>query len=483
MGFTVDEGPRYVLTSIDVQDELASLAPELDRSLVAKPFDPLGLRALRLVLRELLRDLGYPDPRIRLEIVVNRETKGVAANFEGEAGHRARVVEVHVAGQERTAESVIRSKIEIRKGEWFNGSDVEKSLSNLYLSGLFSRVDVEREERGPGEVALTIRVEEVDAQEIAFLVGYGSYEKVRGAVIYTDRNLFGWGQSLRVAGRVSTKSYGADATWTEPEIFGSKTAFSVTTFAKQREEPAFDDFSWGASAAFSRRLFEHTQGRLGYSFQDRDASEVDPSLALINNDLAISTLFSELSRDTRDSQLYPGRGHRELVHFEVASDELGGEIDFVRLTARADWHYTFVDDWIFSLAAQSGWIWPGGNQALPVQERFYNGGESSVRSFREAELGPLTARGVPEGGEYRNIFNAEFRFPVFHAFKGAVFADAGNVGSQVENYGLSDMRYAIGAGLRLALPIGPIRLDYGWNPDQRLGEREYTLHLAVGLPF
>src|SRR6185503_5417776 len=96
---------------------------------------------------------------------------------------------------------------------------------------------------------------------------------------------------------------------------------------------------------------------------------------------------------------------------------------------------------------------------LPIQERFFNGGESTVRSFRESHLGPRSPNGDPEGGEFRNIFNVETRFPLFGPLQGALFVDAGNVGRKVEDYGFRDMRYAVGAGLRFALPIGPLRVD------------------------
>jgi outer membrane protein assembly factor BamA len=332
---------------------------------------------------------------------------------------------------------------------------------------------------------MVVRVEEVEAREVAFLAGYGSYEKARGAIILSDRNLFGLGQRLRLVGRASTKSWGTDATWTEPELLGTRTDLSVTTFLTEREEPAFTDFSWGTSTALSRRLLSYTQARVGYSFQERDASEVDPSVAAtVNNDVTIGEVFTELIRDDRDSQIYPTSGHREVVRFEVASDALGGDVDFLRLTARADWHHElWWERWVLSLGAEGGWIWPGAEEPLPVQERFYNGGQSTVRSFREGKLGPLTPEGSPAGGEFRNVFNAELRFPIFRALEGAVFADAGNVGSEVEEYGLADLRYAVGGGLRLVLPIGPVRFDVGWNPHPEPEERNYTMHLAVGLPF
>ena len=114
----------------------------------------------------------------------------------------------------------------------------------------------------------------------------------------------------------------------------------------------------------------------------------------------------------------------------------------------------------------------------------HNGGFNTVRSFEQSQLGPKSATsGDPLGGEFRNVINAELRFPILSLLEGAVFADAGNVGLRVEEFSLSDLSYGIGGGLRLDLPIGPVRLDAAWNPDPGPSERDYSLHFSVGFPF
>lgn len=477
----IDEGVRYTLSTLLVSDALSEYAEELDRSAVGQPYDPLETRNLRVHMREILRNSGYPDPVVEMRLEVDDQSKTVTASLSGSAGTRAKVGEIVITGQERTLVGVIRQRIAFREGEWYDGSKVEETLQDLYLSGLFRKVEVKAEESSPGSLRMTVRVEEGDAREVSFLAGYGSYELARGGVFFTDRNLFGLGQSLRFGGKASVKSFGTDATWSEPRLFGSNVAMSGTTFFKEREEQAYTDTSVGTGIAFSRRLFAYTQGRVGYGYRARDARDVDPSLGNIDNEFDIGSVFVEITRDSRDSQIYPRRGHRESIRYEVASTALGGELDFERLTFGVAGYLPFWDEWVFSASAQTGLIWS--DAALPVQERFYNGGDATVRSFREDKLGPTTPNGAPAGGEFRTVFNAELRHPLFKALKGAVFVDAGNVGSDVHDWGLSNLRYAVGAGLRLALPIGPVRFDAAWNPDAQGAERDYALHLTVGLPF
>ena len=136
------------------------------------------------------------------------------------------------------------------------------------------------------------------------------------------------------------------------------------------------------------------------------------------------------------------------------------------------------------MRAEASWLWPGKSSVeVPIQERFFNGGENTVRSFRQDQLGPMDLAGNPIGGQYRNLFSAELRIPIFRLLEGALFADAGNVGVFVEDYSLRDLSYALGAGVRVPLPIGPLRLDAGWNPDPEPDDRHWSVHFSIGYPF
>jgi outer membrane translocation and assembly module TamA len=120
---------------------------------------------------------------------------------------------------------------------------------------------------------------------------------------------------------------------------------------------------------------------------------------------------------------------------------------------------------------------------IPIDERFFNGGATTVRSYGERDLGPHDPKGNPIGGEFYTIFNVEYTFPIYGELQGATFFDAGNLLPTSEEPGVDDMRYALGAGLRYKLPIGPIRLDYGWNPDRQPGEDFGAFHFSFGFAF
>ena len=106
-----------------------------------------------------------------------------------------------------------------------------------------------------------------------------------------------------------------------------------------------------------------------------------------------------------------------------------------------------------------------------------------MRSFDERDLGPHDRGGNPIGGEFFTIFNVEYTFPLYQELLGAVFVDAGNLLPDARSPGLNDMRYGIGVGLRYNLPIGPVRLDYGVNPNPREDEAFGAFHFSFGFAF
>ncbi len=125
---------------------------------------------------------------------------------------------------------------------------------------------------------------------------------------------------------------------------------------------------------------------------------------------------------------------------------------------------------------------------IPIDERFFNGGSTTVRSFAERDLGPHD-NGDPIGGEFFTVFNVEYTFPIYGELQGAAFVDAGNLLPGLDDLfdgvtaSFDDMRYAVGLGLRYKLPIGPIRLDYGYNPDRHEDEDTGAFHFSFGFAF
>ena len=120
-----------------------------------------------------------------------------------------------------------------------------------------------------------------------------------------------------------------------------------------------------------------------------------------------------------------------------------------------------------------------GAAGVPIDERFFNGGSTTVRSFYETELSPKDTENHPIGGLARSIFNVEYDVPIYGDLVGAAFFDAGGTG----NTPLDNFATAVGGGVRYNLPIGPVRVDYGVNPAPRKNQSSSVLSLSFGFAF
>jgi len=229
-----------------------------------------------------------------------------------------------------------------------------------------------------------------------------------------------------------------------------------------------------------------------------------------DQDYFVNTLGFTNTLDMRESPFVTPRGFLINNTLDLASSAFGSQIEFIRGTIRTGYYLPFgpkpltpgvVEDkpgtplqrWFqqssIAFGARAGIIHsltvsgPEEATAIPIDERFFNGGSDTVRSFGERDLGPHDNHGHPIGGEFFTVFNIEYTFPIYGELQGAVFTDAGNLLPTSEEPGLNDMRYALGAGLRYKLPIGPIRLDYGVNPDPHPDEDFGAFHFSFGFAF
>jgi outer membrane protein assembly factor BamA len=164
---------------------------------------------------------------------------------------------------------------------------------------------------------------------------------------------------------------------------------------------------------------------------------------------------------------------------------IGSELEFLRVKLEHSRFLALASKTTLALSARVGWIAQlGSTEEIPIQERFFNGGENSVRSFRESELGPVDSNGTPVGGEASTTATVELRQALGRRFQVAAFVDVGTVELQHQDvFRFTDPGFGIGLGLRYLLPIGPIRLDGAVNPDPGVGEADSALHLSVGFSF
>ena len=249
---------------------------------------------------------------------------------------------------------------------------------------------------------------------------------------------------------------------------------------------------------------------LGYSLRWTDTQNIEivspQESGQSDTNYNMASIKAQATWDTRNDLFFPSSGTRSFISAEVADRFIGSSVTLTRFTAGSRYFRPLTKALTLGIRGSTGFIIPGrGQLTIPLPERFYNGGENTVRSFQESKLGPQDLAGNPVGGMAFNVVNIELRRRFAENFVLTLFTDLGNVSpnrsrteegkpaftdrSQLidttfKEY-FRDFRAAVGIGLQYLLPVGPVRLDFAINPDphQDRNEDRYAVHFSMGMAF
>jgi outer membrane protein insertion porin family len=418
-----------------------------------------------------------------------------------------------VTGLTRLHPSFVTKRFTRLNGKTYSPDVLDERFRTLMKTGLFNVLQIKPVPVDGHLLRLDISAQEAKSKEFGFWAGFDTYEGALAGVQVGDRDLFGTGRAGSATIEVSQRSYRGEILYQDPFFLDTDFVFTARAFALTFDYDGYAKFELGGRFELSRKITKNDEVSLFFSPRHVKItdSEIRPDFLLGQREYQVDTIGLTNTLDLRESPYVNPRGFLVANTLDVASSALGSDIEFVRGTMRVGYYLPFgpkpltpgvVEDqpaesgfqrWFHQSAiafgARVGIIHSlttsGADEAtaIPIDERFFIGGATTVRSFGERDLGPHDNHGHPVGGEFYTVFNAEYTFPIFGELQGAIFTDAGNLLPTSEDIGLNDMRYAIGAGLRYKLPVGPIRLDYGVNPDPHQFEDFGAFHFSFGFAF
>src|SRR5436190_7052322 len=502
----ITEGRQYFFGQINFVGETIYGAEALRGQmldLVEQPYTESRVSDIPRRLQAYYRTRGYYE--VKVDAVGNPEagrdghvpvqvsiTPGRIYHFDG----------VTVKGLEKLRPSYISRRLSKFSGKTYSPEVVEEKFRELMRSGLFTVLQIKPTPVGGDALRLDISAEEAKSQEFGFYLGYGSYAGPIVGASYRNRNLFGYGRPLTTSAEWSGRGYKGEILWEDPYFFDSDFGFKARLAALTFDYYGYSKFEVGTRFDLTRKFSK--QYEVGLVLTERHVEITSADIAPIflgDTSYFVSSIGLTQSLDLRDSKVNPSRGLVFDNTIDLAASEIGSQIDFVRSTARLTYFQPIGPvprpgqpdrRTLLAFGARAGIIHSlSGSDIIndiPIDERFFNGGNTTVRSFAERDLGPHDGDN-PIGGEFFTVFNVEYTFPIYGELQAAVFFDAGNLLPNSNDpfsnatASLDNMRYAVGLGLRYKLPIGPIRLDYGYNPDQRPDEDSGAFHFSFGFAF
>ncbi|MGE4129952.1 MAG: outer membrane protein assembly factor BamA, partial [Hyphomicrobiaceae bacterium] len=503
--FAVEEGEIYHFGSVTIESSLTQVdANAFYGEILTQPGQVYNGANIDKTVEKLtlaIAEQGYAFARVRPRANPDFASRTIGLTYIVDEGPRIYIDRINVIGNTRTKDHVIRREFRLAEGDAYNPLLVDRAKKRLEALGLFKAVKVNRSPgSGPDRVSIDVVVEEQSTGELSFGAGYSTAEGVIGDISISERNLLGNGQFLRLKLSGSFERLQVELSFTEPRFLDMNLSAGFDIFHKEIDQTSTSGFKsrkTGATLRLAYPLAEDLWMQNYYTFSRDEIFDVQNNASLAIKDACGDTTLlpgapancqqtvyytslvgTSLTYDRRNHPKNPTKGYYLTGAVDFAG--LGGDAQFVRLSAEARGYYPITEKITFVARAVAGHIESWGGDDVRILDLFFRGGET-IRGFERSGYGPrdLTPGSTRDalGGKTFWATTAEVRFPLplvpdDIGMSGAVFADAGSLFSAtgrasnaiITNGGVvgddATIRSSVGASILWNSPVGPLRLDF-----------------------
>lgn len=488
----IDEGPRTHIRTVQVVGIDSSNAQHVDAvedliELVEAPFVETQLSSAVTDALGRFKNLGYAFGKADLTTYVDSLWVNVEVSFA--LGPICEIADIQISGNENVSNRTIRRGMTFSEGEVFEGKQLDDTRRQLYRAGVFRSVIVELPDTIMKKTPVRVKVTERPFRNIRLGGGYDTEIGWRASATWMHRNFAGSAKQLRLSSTISKESRELVASIRRPYFFGGKNWLNVSSFLQRRKDGDAQQNEVGGGASFERNVKEQLDFLLQFN----------GGLVGTDRDSAFTEVRAALRWDTRDDLFDPHKGTLASITVRERGWWLQSDWEFWELTAEGRWFQPLGSQNVLGFRIVGGKIFRIQKRSpVPRIERYYSGGLNSVRGWSYQELGPK-AIGKNEDGDDEVISfggtshfegSIELRTHIWGYLGSAVFVDVGQVANGYNAFNLADLKWAVGAGLRLLTPVGPIRFDVGYrlSDDPVLDSHEkfdsrWRMHWSLGQAF
>ncbi len=486
----IEEGLQFKVGKVELLGDLIASKEELLKKVPLFTGEILNRDHIRdsvTNLSDLYADQGYAFVDVDPQTGVQPEKQTVDISFEIRKGSLVYFERVNIRGNTKTRDRVIRRQLPAVEGDLYSLSAIRTSRERLQRLGYFKEVDFgTKKGSGDDKMDLNIQVEEGPTGNFSIGGGYSSVDKLMAMVRVSQNNLFGRGQRLSASAQLGSISQLYVLSFVEPWLFDYPLSVGGDLYRIEREYTDYTVKRNGGAVPVSFPLFEEVRGFTTYKYEKVDTSNIQPNASLIIKDQegtsTTSAVIGAIRRDSRNHYMDPTGGSDNLISLEYAGGPLGGSNFFTKYGASSAWFFTPGWKLTFMARGRIGYIQGRDGHSIPLYERYRLGGIYSVRGFESYSIGAKAPNGEVIGGDKELLFNFEMLFPLVKeiGMKGVLFFDAGNAWDVGQPYKLDDLRTGAGFGVRWLSPVGPLRIEWGYNIDPKPGEKRSAWEFAIG---
>ena len=493
----VSEGAQYRIRQIDFAGETV-VPPEELRGLVTLAEGDLFSRSkVQETVEAISRrvgDEGYAFANVSPVPDVDEENHTVGLTFRVDPGRRVNVRRIHIEGNDRTRDRVIRRELRQLEGARYQRSKVERSKERVNRLGYFDEVNLETP-TSPGsqgdEVDMDLSVKERQTGQFSLGLGYSDVEGLMFTSSVKQDNLFGTGQRVSLQADIGGVNQTFNLSFTEPYFTVNGVSLGGDVYYTKRDTDRLTVFRYsqdraGAAVRMGFPLSEYWRDTVRLAVEQTDTKsgtlDLGPEGEELLGQQTHVLLRNTLSYDSRDSTIFPRDGMKHSLKTTVAVPP--GDTRYVNAELSSRLYFPVLSASSVTIGGDLGRMEGYGGEVVPFYERYYMGGSRSVRGYDTYSLGPKDLDGDPIGGVTKLQGNAELRFPMpgsdSRRIRGALFTDAGWVYGQDQGLDPGKLRGSVGAGFRWISPMGPLRFDFAFPVMDEPQDDTKQFHFSVG---
>ncbi|WPJ94779.1 BamA/TamA family outer membrane protein [Coraliomargarita algicola] len=488
---TIEQGPLYQIGELEIVITRAGGEHEVRKEPAQRVvFTREWEQAKRAALRNEAYRAGYPDATVSSEIVADSEEQaGVILRhlrYRVDYGQAVTLQQIEFDGDTATKRSVLKRQVELKAGEPLDLIAVSEARRQLMGLGIFQEVGLQLEPTSGDARSVVYALSPSQRKELQLRAGWGSYEQARLGFRWEHRSPWGRAHRYEVEVKQSFKSTLGEATYSIPQFLGTELTTYLNAEYNYREELSFDRRAQGMAVGTSMQLSD-TGLRLAveYGFSQENADRLDLVSFESEEDATVASVTFKASLDRRDDFLAPSSGYSLYASLETAGQWLGGSVNFQKLELGGSYHSSLSESILFHAGLQGGTIFTTGaaEDNIPFNERFFSGGENSVRGYVEGGASPRDSGGDEVGSESYLLLNLELEQRIYSQLSTVFFFDSVLNARDGFFDREREVLSSIGFGLRYQTVVGPLRLEYGHNLNPRDSDSDGALHFSIGFPF
>jgi outer membrane protein insertion porin family len=494
---TIKEGDQFRVDSVTLRGNTSIPTEDLLKEVKLKRGDVFSREVMRQDVNRIIDrfdSIARPFANVTPSFKIDEQAKTVMIAIDIQEGGEVRIGRIDITGNSKTRDKVVRREMRLDEGDLYSRQALRRSYERINNLNFFETVELLPERRLQEPIMdLNVKVAEKMTGSLSIGGGYSSVDKLMAIAEVTQGNLGGRGQLLKFKTQWGATRKLYMISFMEPYIFDKPVWGRVDVYKQDTDYDGYKLDTNGFGLGVGKSYTEYVSASIRYGYDSSRIYDVtsSPSFALQNqldiygDMLNTSSLTLSLTRDSRDFYLDPKKGSRNTVSVQYAGGPLGGDPEFVKTTGDSAWYFPVFWDTVFMLRGRAGFANSLNDLPLPLGERFYVGGPSSVRGYRYGTVGPMDEFENRLGGNKEVIFNVEYKFPLVPAARlnGVLFYDVGRAFDESEPIRMHELRHAWGWGFWWLSPLGPLRFEWGYIINQKPEDRPSQFEFSIGTLF